>query len=114
MADRRGVMRLLEIMIEDYGQPTQMIAAREVPATLFSLAAAGDVRFLHRHPASVRYSYRTRFERRGAGFVFIEFFEISGKSYMRSISFALAADRPDARHLVAATAKRMFEAVKQP
>lgn len=111
-ADRTGVESLLDVIYEDYGAVAAMTRLDAVPPSLFTMVAAGDVKFVNAHPFFTRYPYRVRFSKRGEGYVFVDVMLINRRPVLRSICFALSSERPGAAALIESTGNRMLSVLR--
>ena len=105
--DQRGVGALLAAVLDVTGAVDHPVLASAPANSLDIAVGGGDADYWHAHPLFERYTYHVEFKHYGAGLVKIDIVTIAGQPALRSVVLGLAAERADAKALMAALMGRV-------
>jgi len=109
--DRSGVARGLELLVEEFGLPTDPKPIAGVVVNLQAAVGGGTLPYWQSKPnlgRDVTFIYAVTFAREGSGFVPCYFYRKGDRLEIQSVGFALPAGRPDAASRIGAVMRRMM------
>jgi hypothetical protein len=94
--ERKALSHMLSVMQREFGKLDNIMPLQK-RYTFYSVSAgSGDMSYWQLHPDVLQKNYEVKFNKEGEGYVVIQSCNISGRWEIRSVSFALPAERPDA------------------
>lgn len=111
-ADIAGVRDEFRVIAEDFGSVTEARPVAEQPNAAFIGVSSGTLEYWSHYPKLHRYVYGVNFERRQGGWVFIDISEVSGKSQVRAVWFALPKGAEKTSGEIASTGERLVGVVR--
>ena len=95
--DTQAVTQLLKVMPQEFGVPANR-KVLEKPYMIYNVSAGGgDLGYWQHHPFSLQKQYEVIFSREAAGYVTMQFCNVTGVWEIRSVSYGLPAQRADAK-----------------